>query len=336
MWLCLAGELAGPRAHRQEGRRLPTREILHVAFSIANPIERWTQSRRPAINPAFALAEVVWILNGHSDAGFPNYWNSQLAKFAGECNTYHGAYGRRLRGHFGVDQLRRAALALRANPNGRQIVLQIWDPRVDLPNEDGSPMDSDIPCNVTSLLKVRDGKLDWVQVMRSNDLFLGLPYNLIQFTTLQEVLAGWIGVQVGEYHHISDSLHIYEDHLPHVRAALDSGRVETPANSASVSLGMEASINALQTLDVAARELTRTSLDRTRLWALIKDLRVPGDFANWFLILAAEAARRRGWLDVQNQVASLCSNPVLTSAWSAWTVRISVPAQNLVSAATGE
>jgi thymidylate synthase len=46
--------------------------------------------------------------------------------------------------------------------------------------------------------------------MRSNDLFKGLPYNLIQFTTLQEIIAGWLRIEVGSYNHISDSLHLYE------------------------------------------------------------------------------------------------------------------------------
>lgn len=45
--------------------------------------------------------------------------------------------------------------------------------------------------------------------MRSNDVHRGLPYNVVQFTTLQEVMAGWLGLEVGGYHHWSDSLHLY-------------------------------------------------------------------------------------------------------------------------------
>ena len=35
--------------------------------------------------------------------------------------------------------------------------------------------------------KVRQGKLEWSQIMRSNDVLLGMPYNFIQFTGLQEI-----------------------------------------------------------------------------------------------------------------------------------------------------
>mgnify|MGYP001616510912 FL=1 len=47
---------------------------------------------------------------------------------------------------------------------------------------------------------------------RSNDFILGLTYtNIVQFTTLQEVLASALGVDIGPYTHISTSLHLYED-----------------------------------------------------------------------------------------------------------------------------
>ena len=43
----------------QDSRGGPTREILHAAISIEDPRQRWAVSRRPALNPALALAEVV-------------------------------------------------------------------------------------------------------------------------------------------------------------------------------------------------------------------------------------------------------------------------------------
>ena len=70
-------------------------------------------------------------------------------------------------------------------------MLQIWDPCQDLPDQDGKPVSEDIPCNVMALLKIRNGHLYWTQVMRSNDVMRGLPYNIIQFTMLQELFAAW-------------------------------------------------------------------------------------------------------------------------------------------------
>ena len=41
-------------------------------------------------------------------------------------------------------------------------------------------------------------------------MFLGVPHNFVQFTCIQEVLAGWLGVECGSYNQISDSLHVYD------------------------------------------------------------------------------------------------------------------------------
>ncbi len=191
--------LSGRNPKKQDSRAGPTIELLHSNLYVRNPRERWVFSRHPGMNPAFAIVEVFWILSGRNDARFVKFWNRDLEKYAGKAETYHGAYGFRIRKHFGMDQLERAFLALRGKPMSRQVVIQMWDPTSDFPTEDGSEVSEDVPCNICSMLKIRDGRLEWTQVMRSNDIFLGLPYNFVQFTMLQEILAGWLGVEVGAY-----------------------------------------------------------------------------------------------------------------------------------------
>src|SRR5688572_20081702 len=185
------------KTRKQSSRCGLTRELLHASLAIENPRERWVSIRMPPINVAFALAEVVWIISGRNDSKFINYFNRSLPKFAGGGSEYHGAYGHRLRCHWGVDQLERAYSILRSRPDSRQVVLQIWDGKVDLPASDGEEVGPDVPCNSMAMLKVREGRLEWMQILRSNDAFMGLPYNLVQFTTLQEVMSGWLGVEVG-------------------------------------------------------------------------------------------------------------------------------------------
>ena len=202
---------ASKNGGRQASRAGDTCEALHVAIEIEDPSQHWVLSRSPAVNPAFGIAEVIWILAGSNDANILNYWFPGLPHFSGDGATYPGAYGYRLRRHFGLDQIHRAFDVLNANPDSRQVVLQYWDGRTDLPCSNGVAQTSDIPCNVISMLKVRDGRLDWTQVMRSSDVCRGLPYNFLQFTMLQEMFAGWLDLQLGRYHHWSDSLHAYTD-----------------------------------------------------------------------------------------------------------------------------
>ena len=70
-------------------------------------------------------------------------------------------------------------------------------------------MKKDIPCNDIVMLKIREGKLITTIGNRSNDLHLGLPTNIFQFSFLTELIAGALGVELGTQTHNSQSLHVY-------------------------------------------------------------------------------------------------------------------------------
>lgn len=305
-------------ACRQTGRGGETNEVLHAALSLENPRQRWVGVREPAMNPAFAIAEVVWILAGRNDSVFLNYFNPRLPQFAGDGDTYHGAYGFRLRNAFGVDQLKRAAAALRGESHSRQVVLQIWDGQRDLPLPSGKPVDRDIPCNIVSMLKVRANRLEWTQVMRSNDLFLGLPHNIVQFTTLQEVLAGWIGVEMGGYHHLSDSLHLYE-HDDYILKKANNTRC--PRNEDHLSLPEEESETAIQTLSETAERIIQPAVPSGELLRVLTYTKLPQGFRNLLAILTAEGCRRRGKLEDANRAVAECQNYCLLFLWDRWVRR---------------
>lgn len=52
--------------------------------------------------------------------------------------------------------------------------------------------------------------LEIVVTMRSNDIWLGVPYDVVQFSMLQAAVAGELKVAVGRYTHISGSMHLYK------------------------------------------------------------------------------------------------------------------------------
>ena len=186
-----------------------TIEKLHTILSLSNPRQRWTTIRTPAISPALSFAELIYLFSGSDEASIINAWNPRLPKYQGEYRNYPGAYGNRLKHTFGFDQINCAYEALLYEPDSRQVLLDIWNPVIDLPRKYGKPNSNDIPCNVISMLKVREDKLYWSQIMRSNDLYLGLPYDVLLFSSLQEVMAGWLNIDIGDYTHYCDSLHYY-------------------------------------------------------------------------------------------------------------------------------
>lgn len=315
----------------QAGRGGKTWEIDQAFFAIRDPRQRWVAARQPPLNPAFAIAEVVWILNGRKNSAFLNFWNSQLPKYAGNAHEYHGAYGFRLRQHFGIDQLERAYLALKNNMSSRQVVLQIWDSKVDLPDEKGHPVNRDIPCNVLALLKVRDGKLNWTQVIRSNDLFRGVPYNFIQFTSLHEVLSGWLSVELGSYNQLSDSLHIYESDFKYID---NDCSVDIQRNTESISFPKKVSEVAFSRLAQCMDAMLSPALSRKELYNLVIHFNFPVAFQNMLLAVASEAARRRGWLDVAQDLMTNCSNAALTQVCERWLANLNLRGTPVLNAAT--
>ena len=321
VWRRIAGRFCGGHDLREQPSRAgPTREIMHAAITVNNPRERWVVSRSPPLNVAFAIAEVVWIMAGRNDLPFLHFWNKQYAKRAGATSPLHGAYGFRLRKHFMLDQLQRAYSTLRGNPDSRQVVLQIWDAQCDMPAEDGEPVSTDIPCNIVSMLKIRNSKLEWTQILRSNDLFLGLPHNLVQFTYLQEMLAGWLGIEPGTYNQISDSLHLYSENEQSVQQSAVA--VVAPSNTDLISIPKDASEAAFAELARRAEGLTQGGLSEIELRRISRWPDAPIGFSNMLLVLGAEAARRAQFPQLSTEIMSGCNNPLFSHLWQRWRDRI--------------
>ena len=300
----------------QDSRGGSTKEILHAAMSIADPRQRWVVSRTPPLNLAFALAEVVWIMTGRRDLAFLEYWNSEYRKYVGPGPELHGAYGYRLRRHLRIDQLERAYQALKHEVDTRQVVLQIWDSRIDMPAFDGTPADRDIPCNVLSMPKIRDGKLEWLQIIRSNDMFLGVPHNFVQFTCLQEVLAGWLGVECGTYNQISDSLHVYDRHWENV---VDSPPLPNVSpNRDYLDLSRKESDRVFRELERRIDQMIEPGTEPDALEELSSWDGAPQSYRNIGTVLAAEALRRRGLAEAATRTMSRCTNPAYQQLWSRW------------------
>ena len=321
IWRRAWTDVSGACTARKNSNKGDSKELLHVAFGLSDPRQRFVYSRQPGVNIAFAIAEVVWIVGGRRDAAFLQPWNNALPSFTGTEAELHGAYGYRLRRHFGFDQLARAASALSNEPHQRQVVLQVWDAPLDLPGADGNTQSDDIPCNTLSLLKVAEGRLEWLQVMRSNDLILGLPYNLFQWTSLQEIVAGWIGVELGTYNHISDSLHVYDRDRSNyglTEEILDCENLDDlrlpPEKSAQVFGVLE------DTIENLANAATADEVE-----GILLGVNVPDAYLNWLRVMAAERLRRMKQLQRSLEMVEEITNPALATSLEVWNSRFRIP-----------
>ena len=168
------------------------------------------------LNPFFALAEFAWIISGSKALKPLRFFIKTYDQYSDDGRTLHGAYGFRLRHYFGVDQIEESIRLLRDDSTSRRVVLTIWSA------DDLAATSRDLPCHTTVYLKIRQGALDLTVLNRSNDLYLGVPYDILVFHLLQLYFADRIGCEVGLQRHFVDSFHLYEIHLESVKNVLDS------------------------------------------------------------------------------------------------------------------
>ena len=205
-----------------------------VTTRYQNPCERVLFDEARDANPFFHLMEALWMLAGRNDATWLDQFVGDFSKRFSEDGIQHGAYGFRWRTHFTlseavepgsvwmgqppdaedfepIDQLQVVIDKLKADPFDRRVVIQMWDPTVDLCADK-----RDIPCNLCVMPRViSDTGGNWLDITvacRSNDIIWGAyGANVVHFSVLQEYLAAKIGVKVGRYWQLSNNFHAYND-----------------------------------------------------------------------------------------------------------------------------
>jgi thymidylate synthase len=139
---------------------------------------------------ANANANEDWLRNpnrdGHDDLG-----------------AIYGVQGRWWGGHY--DQVRKVYEHLRQGVDDRREIVTYWNPseldKMALP-----------PCHFVHVYSLTKETLDLTVVVRSNDVGLGLPFNVAQYAWLLHVMAQITGHLPGKLHYHAINVHIYEDH----------------------------------------------------------------------------------------------------------------------------
>lgn len=156
------------------------------------------------LNAKLAAAEAIQVCGGISLPDLTEAVAPSVSQYVRDPDgTVHGNYGARI-----GDQLIDVVDKLRADSRSRQAVIQIWYRDLDGAFVKRTP--KDIPCTLSIVIGIYRSALEMSVTMRSNDVWLGLPYDVFQFRQLQRTLARVLEVDVGEYSHHAVSLHAYE------------------------------------------------------------------------------------------------------------------------------
>lgn len=171
------------------------------------------------------IHELIWMISGSNSIKYlrdhnVGIWNQWLAEGTevydetgrlvdGISSSIYGESWRRWEGANGkvIDQLAKVIQQLKEDPYSRRIILEAWNvARVDeviLP-----------PCHKMIQFYVdNDNNLQGQLYLRSNDMFLGSPYNVVFYSTLLHLLAQMTGRKATTLTYMIGDAHIYSNHL---------------------------------------------------------------------------------------------------------------------------
>lgn len=166
-----------------------------------------------------ALTELRFFIQGLRDRKWlkergNNFWNKWSNPKSEDPEDLGPIYGAQWRNFNGVDQLVEVLTCLRNDPTSRRMLVSAWNP---------SELDSMAlpPCHDSFQLISNGTHLDLVWRQRSCDIAVGLPYDIILYGLLLELIAVEVNMTprwlVG---HFGDT-HVYESNLQKLVTVLE-------------------------------------------------------------------------------------------------------------------
>lgn len=215
------GEIFAPRDQS-------TRELRNVTVVISNPAFKSITTKDEERN-------ITMLSYMHRELSLYNKgvlsaadWRDKASKFWWELrnpdDTINSNYGYLTNFEYdapgvwqsdtGISQWQWAYKALINDDATRQAVMHFNRPRHQWQGN------KDFPCTMHSSFHIRDDKLHYTVVMRSQDLIKGFPYDVPFFIWQQHLMASMVEKSVGEFTLMVHSFHVYERDIEIVRRML--------------------------------------------------------------------------------------------------------------------
>ena len=186
-------------------RRLNIKEKLNHTWKVDMDDPIITLPERKLSYP-FMFGEATWMLQGKNDVESVSKYVGGITRFSDDGETFFGAYGPKI-----ITQTSYVIDTLIKDNDSRQAVISIW--------RENPRSSKDIPCTLTLQFFLREASdelwLHTIANMRSNDAWLGVPYDTFNFSAISFFIIlhlNKLGVKckLGELTIQAGSRHIYE------------------------------------------------------------------------------------------------------------------------------
>jgi len=187
------------------------------------------------------IHELLWFLSGSTNINQlkkdgVNIWN-EWADEHGELGPVYGQMWRAWptkTGHT-IDQIQSVISQLKDNPNSRRIIISAWNPEL-LPDDEKTFSENVAdgkqalpPCHAFIQFWVdNDSNLSCHLYQRSADIFLGVPFNIAQYSMLTHMIAHVTGLKAKEFVWTGGDVHMYNNHTNQCEEQLTRDSYEPP------------------------------------------------------------------------------------------------------------
>lgn len=208
------GTLAAPR--RQEILELPAQ--TH-AINMLQPVITIPARK---LNYRFMTAAAYWMLTGDDRVETIAPYNPHISQWSDDGQVFFGAYGPKVHA-----QLPYVIDKLREDPSSRQAGLTIW--------RESPPRTKDVPCTVAMFFTTRGNQLNANIFMRASDIWLGLPYDIFDFSILATYICAILNSEAsvdkpliipGTLYLTAATSHVYRQHWDLARQVVAEGEIK--------------------------------------------------------------------------------------------------------------
>lgn len=202
------GEAVSPRGQN-------TIERQGISFRLMNPRARVVSNSGRKFYLPLALAETIWNFQGRQDVDYLARYAPVWRTFSDDGYAVRGScYGKNAFSGSKNSQWELCKQVLLNDRSSRRAVISLYPGA-----KQGNLRSRDISCTTALQFFIRNNRLDLITHMRSNDLFIGLPYDVFLFTVFQELMANELNMEIGIYTHIVNSMHIYHRDLERAKGS---------------------------------------------------------------------------------------------------------------------
>ena len=177
-------------------------EVINAITVITDPTKNIMKNDVRNLSMKYAIGEMLWYLSGNKNLSEIRKYTKAWDRMSDDGETVNSNYGWCIKYKYGFDQWEYVKDLLTKSPETRQAVIHI--------KTADDKESKDVNCTVCMQFFIREGKLYATTYMRSNDIWMGFPYDVFQFTCMQILMSMELGVELGTYTHVAGSLHLYQ------------------------------------------------------------------------------------------------------------------------------